>query len=162
MEMSTAFDFSPLYRSMIGVDRMVDLAEAALRGGEDSGYPPYDVEKTGEESYRITLAAAGFGPADLEVVAQANLLVIRGKKADGGSARSRSFLHQGLAKRAFERRFELADHVVVISAHHADGLLSIDLVRETPEALKPRRIEIATERLERSEQPKALGSRNAA
>lgn len=140
--MSTAFDLSPLYRSMIGVDRMADLFEAALSSNVDASYPPFDVEKTGPDSYRVTLAAAGFSPAELEVTAQPNLLVISGKKAKADEA-ARNFLHRGVAMRGFERRFELADHVVVRSASHADGLLTIDLEREVPEALKPRRIEIS-------------------
>ncbi|MDR6529872.1 molecular chaperone IbpA [Caulobacter rhizosphaerae] len=143
--MSTAFDFSPLYRSMIGVDRMADLAEAALRSNADASYPPFDVEKTGQDSYRVTIAAAGFSPAELEVTAQPNLLVVSGKKARAEEG-ERNFLHRGVAMRGFERRFELADHVVVRSASHADGLLTIELEREVPEALKPRRIEIGQPR----------------
>ncbi|SFJ29631.1 Hsp20 family protein [Caulobacter sp. UNC279MFTsu5.1] len=139
--MSTAFDFSPLYRSMIGVDRMADLAEAASRSNADAGYPPFDVEKTGQDSYRVTIAAAGFSSAELEVTAQPNLLVVSGKKARTEKG-ERNFLHRGVAMRDFERRFELADHVVVRSASHADGLLTVELEREVPEALKPRRIEI--------------------
>lgn len=146
--MSTAFDFSPLYRSMIGVDRMADLAEAALRSNADAGYPPFDVEKTGQDSYRVTIAAAGFSPAELEVTAQPNLLVVSGKKAKAEEG-ERNFLHRGVAMRGFERRFELADHVVVRSASHADGLLTIELEREVPEALKPRRIEIGPARQQR-------------
>jgi len=143
--MSTAFDFSPLYRSMIGVDRMADLAEAALRSNADASYPPFDVEKTGQDSYRVTIAAAGFSSAELEVTAQPNLLVVSGKKAKAEEG-ERNFLHRGVAMRGFERRFELADHVVVRSASHADGLLTIELEREVPEALKPRRIEIGQAR----------------
>lgn len=143
--MSTAFDFSPLYRSMIGVDRMADLAEAALRSNADASYPPFDVEKTGQDSYRVTIAAAGFSPAELEVTAQPNLLVVSGKKARAEEG-ARNFLHRGVAMRGFERRFELADHVVVRSASHTDGLLTIELEREVPEALKPRRIEIGQAR----------------
>jgi len=143
--MSTAFDFSPLYRSMIGVDRMADLIEAALRSNADASYPPFDVEKTGQDSYRVTIAAAGFSPAELEVTAQPNLLVVSGKKAKTEEG-ERNFLHRGVAMRSFERRFELADHVVVRSASHADGLLTIELEREVPEALKPRTIAITTDK----------------
>jgi molecular chaperone IbpA len=156
MEMSTAFDLSPLYRSMIGVDRMADVFEAALSSNADASYPPFDVEKTGQDSYRVTLAAAGFSPAELEVSAQPNLLVISGKKAKSEDG-ARNFLHRGVAMRGFERRFELADHVVVRSASHADGLLTIELEREIPEALKPRRIEIgqaAPQRLAGPEKPR--------
>ena len=138
--MRTAYDFSPLYRSMIGVDRVADLIETAMRSDGDHGYPPYDVEKTGEDAYRITLAAAGFRRDELELTAQPNLLVVSGRKARDDD--DRKFLHRGIAGRSFERRFELADYVVVRAADYADGILSIDLVREVPEALKPRRIEI--------------------
>ena len=138
--MRTAYDFSPLYRSMIGVDRMADLIEAAMRSEGDVGYPPYDIEKTGEDAYRITMAAAGFRPDELEITSQPNLLVVTGRKAK--AEEGRTFLHRGIAGRNFERRFELADHVVVRSATHADGVLTIDLAREVPEALKPRRIPI--------------------
>lgn len=140
--MSTAFDFTPLYSSMIGVDRMVDLVETALRTDASAGYPPYDIEKTAEDAYRISLAVAGFAPTDLEIVAEPNLLVIRGKRPASDGQGARTFLHQGLAQRAFERRFELADYVVVKQASHAHGVLAIDLAREVPEALKPRRIPI--------------------
>lgn len=140
--MSTAFDFSPLYSSMIGVDRMVDLVETALRTEASASYPPYDIEKTGDAAYRISLAVAGFAPKDLEVVAEPNLLVIRGRRAANEDQGARTFLHQGLAHRAFERRFELADYVVVKDAVHDQGVLSIDLVREVPEALKPKQVPI--------------------
>src|ERR1700761_480237 len=114
MEMRTAYDFSPLYRSVIGVDRMADLIETAMRSGGDSNYPPYDIEKTGEDSYRITLAAAGFSPDELELTAQPNLLIVAGRKAKDDE--SRNYLHRGIAGRSFERRFELADYVVVKAA----------------------------------------------
>ncbi len=140
--MSRTFDFTPLYSSMIGVDHMVDLVETALRTSAGAHYPPYDIEKTGEEAYRISLAVAGFAPTDLEITTEANLLVIKGNKGASEGQGARTFLHQGLAQRAFERRFELADHVVVKGAAHAHGVLSIDLAREIPEALKPRQIPI--------------------
>jgi len=140
--MRTAYDLSPLYRSLIGVDRMADLLEAATRADSDpSNYPPYDIEKTGEDSYRITLAVAGFRPDELEVTGQPNLLTVAGRKGEDAD-NGRTYLHRGIAGRAFERRFELADYVVVKGADYADGVLSIELVREVPEALKPRRIEI--------------------
>lgn len=138
--MRATYDFSPLYGSMIGADHMAGLIESALKGTGGRDYPPYDIEKTGEQGYRITLATAGFRSEELEVVAEPNLLVVRGRKADD-EARG-SYLHQGLARRAFEQRFELADYVVVKAARYADGLLTIELDREIPEALKPRRIEI--------------------
>lgn len=138
--MRTAYDFSPLYRSMIGVDRMANLIETAMRSEGDVNYPPYDIEKTGEDDYRITMAAAGFRSDELEITSQPNLLVVAGRKAKADEGRT--FLHRGIAARNFERRFELADHVLVRSAAYADGVLTIDLAREVPEALKPRRIPI--------------------
>ncbi len=139
--MRVAYDFSPLYRSMIGADRMASLVEAAMRH-EGEAFPPYDIEKTGEDSYRITIAAAGFAPHELELTAQPNLLVVAGRKA--GNDDVKNYLHRGIAARAFERRFDLADYVVVKDAAFVNGLLSIELAREVPEALRPRRIEIAT------------------
>jgi molecular chaperone IbpA len=128
---------------MIGIDRLANLVDSAMRSDGDRGYPPYDVEKTGDDGYRITLAAAGFAAEELEITAQPNLLIVAGRKAkDDGE---RTYLHRGLAGRSFERRFELADYVVVKAAAYENGMLSIDLVREVPEALKPRRIEIAAD-----------------
>ena len=138
--MRTAIDFSPLYRSMIGIDHMADLVETALRSETDYTYPPYDIEKTGQDAYRISLAVAGFAPAELQVVAQPNLLVVSGRKAQ--REEGRTFLHRGLAGRDFERRFELADYIVVKAAAHEHGVLAIDLAREVPEPLRPRQVEI--------------------
>jgi molecular chaperone IbpA len=138
--MRTAYDFSPLYRSMIGVDRMARFIDTAMKSDADTSYPPYDIEKLGEHGYRITLAVAGFGPSELEINAQPNLLVVSGHKAKASDGRA--YLHRGIAGRDFERRFELADYIVVKGAEQADGLLSITLAREVPEALKPRRIDI--------------------
>lgn len=139
--MRTAYDFSPLYRSMIGVDRVADLIDSAMRGDGDHSYPPYDVEKTSEDGYRITLAAAGFALDELEITAQPNLLIVAGNKLHREDDK-RTYLHRGLPVQSFERRFELADYVVVKSATYESGLLAIELAREIPEALKPRRIEI--------------------
>lgn len=140
--MRTAYDFSPLYRSMIGVDRMADLIDSAMRTEGDRNYPPYDVEKTSDDGYRITVAAAGFAAHELEITAQPNLLIVTGRRTKGDDDDGRTYLHRGIAARNFERKFELADHVVVKSASYDNGVLSIDLSREVPEALKPRRIEI--------------------
>ncbi len=142
--MRTAYDFSPLYRSMIGVDRMADLIDSAMRSEGDRSYPPYDVEKTGDDGYRITLAAAGFAADELEITAQPNLLIVTGRKHADGEDGARTYLHRGIAARNFERRFELADYVVVKSASYDNGMLAIDLAREVPEALKPRRVEIGS------------------
>ncbi len=140
--MRTAYDFSPLYRSMIGVDRMADLIDSAMRSEGDRSYPPYDVEKTGDDGYRITLAAAGFTAHELEITAQPNLLIVAGRKPEDEADGARQYLHRGIAARSFERKFELADYVVVKSASYDNGVLAIDLAREVPEALKPRRVEI--------------------
>ncbi|MBI1196477.1 MAG: Hsp20 family protein [Phenylobacterium sp.] len=143
--MRADYDFSPLYRSLIGADHMASLIDSALQGVGAREYPPYDVEKTAEDGYRITMSVAGFRADELEVMAHPNLLVVRGERARPQP--EGAVLHQGLALRPFEQRFELADHVVVTGARFADGLLTIDLVRELPAALKPRRIEINTPRV---------------
>ena len=135
------FDFSPLYRATVGFDRMADLMDRALSAEQvQPAYPPYNIEKLGENAYRISIAVAGFSADDLSVELREGQLIVSAKKADDGV--ERAFLHRGIATRAFERRFALADHVKVTGAETADGMLHIDLVREVPEALKPRRIEI--------------------
>jgi molecular chaperone IbpA len=133
-------DFAPLYRSVVGFDRLASLLEAATTEAA-SGYPPYNIERTDENAYRIEMAVAGFKPEELNIEVKENLLTVQGRKAANDDARR--YLHRGLAERNFERRFQLADYVVVTEARLADGLLSIALKREIPEALKPRRIEIA-------------------
>lgn len=137
-----AYDLSPLYRATIGFDQMADLLNRVLATEPtEPGYPPYNIEKTDEDGYRISLAVAGFSPGDLSVEVKENALVVTGRKAEDDG--QRSYLHRGIATRAFERRFHLADHVRVSGASHENGMLHVDLVREIPEALKPRRIEIA-------------------
>jgi molecular chaperone IbpA len=136
-------DFSPLYRSVVGFDRLADLLQTASADAA-SGYPPYNIERTDENAYRVEIAVAGFKPEELHVEVKENLLVVQGRKA--ANDESRRFLHRGLAERNFERRFQLADYVVVTSADLADGLLSIALRRELPDALKPRRIDITSGR----------------
>lgn len=138
------YDFSPLYRSAVGFDRMARLLEAAQRNGQESGWPPYNIESTGESTYRIEIAVAGFKADELSIEARENQLTVTGRKAanDAGDSAERTFLHRGLAERDFERRFQLADYVVVKGADLANGLLTIDLARELPEALKPRQIDI--------------------
>jgi molecular chaperone IbpA len=132
-------DLSPLMRSFIGFDRLQDLVESALEGGNGDSYPPYNIERTGADAYRIVMAVAGFTPDELSVSQTRNALVITGaKKGEEG----REYLYRGLPAREFQRRFELADFVRVTGAHVANGLLSIDLVRELPEEMRPRRIEI--------------------
>ena len=136
------FDFSPLYRSAVGFDRLTNVLDAAQKNGAADGYPPYNIEKTSEDSYQITLAVAGFGAADLDVEVRDGQLVIVGK--GDSEKQDTQFLHRGIALRAFERRFQLADHVEVKAADLVDGLLKVDLVREIPEAMKPRKIDIRT------------------
>ncbi|PCJ08531.1 MAG: heat-shock protein [Rhodobacteraceae bacterium] len=138
-----SFDFAPLHRASIGFDQIADLMDRALSSdGTQPSYPPYNIEKTAADAYRISIAVAGFSEADLNVEVKENGLIVTAKKAEEES--KRSYLHRGIATRAFERRFTLADHVRVSGASHADGMLHIDLQREVPEALKPRRIEIAS------------------
>jgi molecular chaperone IbpA len=132
-------DLTPLYRSVVGFDRLADLLDAASAEAA-SGYPPYNIERTGENAYRIEIAVAGFKADDLNIEVKENLLTVQGRKPANDEAKR--YLHRGLAERNFERRFQLADYVVVSDANLADGLLSISLKRELPEALKPRRIEI--------------------
>ena len=135
-----SFDFSPYRRSTVGFDRLFDFLESASRAEQDN-YPPFDIEKLSDDSYRITLAVAGFRRDELDIVNQQNMLTITGRKAESRN-RDGNFLHVGIATRAFERRFELADFVRVTSADLSDGLLTIELVREVPEAMKPRKIDI--------------------
>jgi molecular chaperone IbpA len=134
-------DFAPLYRSAVGFDRLASLLDAATTETAN-GYPPYNIERTDETTYRIEMAVAGFRPEELNIEAKENLLTVQGRKA--ANDEPRRYLHRGLAERNFERRFQLADYVVVTDAKLADGLLSISLKRELPEALKPRSIEIST------------------
>jgi len=138
------FDFTPYRRSTVGFDRLFDLLEGQARNSAGDNYPPFNIERRGEDSYRITLAVAGFRPDDLEITAQQNLLVVHGRKRDDESAGQ--MLHLGIANRGFERRFELADYVRVDNADLADGLLVIDLVREIPEAMKPKKIALGGQR----------------
>ena len=134
------YDFTPYRRSTVGFDRLFDFLESASRADQDN-YPPYDIEKLGDDSYRITLAVAGFKQGEIEIVAHQNLLTITGRRGEDRN-KDGNFLHVGIATRAFERRFELADFVRVTSADLADGLLRIELAREVPEAMKPRKIDI--------------------
>jgi len=138
--MRTNFDFTPYRRSTVGFDRFFDLLETSMRADAGEGYPPFDLEKDGEDRYRITLAVAGFRPDDIEIIAQENQLTVTGRKADEEA--DARYLHRGIAARPFERRFQLADFVQVRSASFDNGLLTITLEREVPEAMKPRRIEI--------------------
>ena len=147
------FDLSPLYRSTIGFDRLFSLLDQGAQPEAANAYPPYNIERTGENAYRLSLAVAGFGEADLSIESRQNLLTIKGGKQDGAEEERRELLYQGIAARAFERRFQLADHVLVTNARLENGLLHVDLVREIPEAQRPRQIPIGAQRP--AESPKA-------
>ena len=138
------FDFTPYRRSTVGFDRLFDLLENASRGSSGDNYPPFNIERRGDDSYRITLAVAGFKPGDIEITAQQNLLVVQGRKPE--ELPGAEYLHVGIAQRGFERRFELADFVLVQSANLEDGLLVVDLVREVPEAMKPKKITVGAQK----------------
>ncbi len=140
--MSRLYDLSPLFRSSIGFERLFDTL-AGIEGDGTGNWPPYNVEKTGENQYRITIAAAGFTPDDLEITAQPNLLVVNGRKREEDT--DAQMLHRGIPLLAFERRFELADYVQVANASLHDGLLTIDLMREVPEAMKPKKIPVGAD-----------------
>jgi len=135
------YDFTPLWRSTVGFDRLFDLINSSALTDNQNGYPPYDIIRRSEESYRISLAVAGFAPSDIAITAQQNLLTVAGRRSEGAE---QDYVYQGISARAFERRFSLADHVEVENASFENGLLQIDLGRKVPEAMKPRRIEIAT------------------
>lgn len=141
--MRTNFDFTPFRRSTVGFDRLFDLLENATRLETPDSYPPFDLERSGEDQYRITMAVAGFGRDELDINVKEGVLTVSGRKAEGKDG-ERQFLHRGIGQRAFERRFQLADFVQVKGADLKDGLLTIELVREVPEAMKPRKIEIGS------------------
>jgi molecular chaperone IbpA len=147
-------DFTPLFRSTVGFDRLVHMLDAAA-GFEADSYPPYNIERTGENAYRITMAVAGFAHGDLKIDVKENMLSVKGDKTPDTA--ERQYLHRGIATRAFERRFQLADHVEVTGAALADGVLSLDLVRNLPEKLKPRSITITVD-----SQPKQIENKAAA
>ena len=140
--MRTTFDFSPLLRSSVGFDRLVNALEAASRVESIDNWPPYDIAKTGEDDYRIAMAVAGFSEDELSVMQEQNMLLVAGKKSADENAQ---YLHRGIAGRSFQRRFQLADHVRVEGATLVNGLLTIDLRREIPEEMKPRRIAISAQ-----------------
>ena len=160
----TRFDFTPYRRSTVGFDRLFELLETTGRAAQNENYPPFNIERTGENDYKITVAVAGFKTDEIDIVAQQNLLIVTGSK-QGESNDNRDFLHMGIATRNFERRFQLADHIHVIDADMADGLLIITLVREVPEALKPRKIAIGAKTtptvIEHDDAPKKKGPRAA-
>ncbi|WP_213980754.1 Hsp20 family protein [Sphingomonas sp. dw_22] len=138
------FDFTPFRRSAIGFDRLFDLLETSARQAGSENYPPFNLERVADDRYRITIAVAGFKNDEIDITAQQNLLLVSGRKASENENNQGSYLHLGIANRSFERRFELADFVRVESANLADGLLTIELVREVPEAMKPKKIAVNT------------------
>ena len=151
------YDLSPLYRATVGFDRLATLLDSVGRGDEGVSYPPYNIEKLGDDNYRISMAVAGFGESDLEITVKESSLVVSGKKTkteeNGNGHGEGNFLYRGIAQRAFERRFDLADHIKVTGAKLENGLLHIDLVREIPEAKKPRTVRIETQA---KSQPKVI------
>jgi molecular chaperone IbpA len=138
--MRTAFDFSPFFRSSVGFDRVFDLLDSASRAAPIDNWPPYDIISTGEDQYRVAIAVAGFTQDEISIIHERNMLVVSGAKAEEEKA---EYLYRGIAGRNFDRRFQLADHVTVAGASLINGLLAIDLVRELPEDMRPRKIEIA-------------------
>ena len=152
--MSTLFDFAPLWRSTIGFDHLLDVLGQAAKTDDAVNYPPYNIERTGEDVYRLTLALAGWMPNEVSVTTEPNVLVVSGEKAE---PQGKQYLYRGIPTVSFERRFNLAEYVQVRAAKMADGLLTIELVREVPEALKPRRVAIAN-----SNEPRAIEQKQAA
>ncbi len=142
--MTNALDFSPLFRSTVGFDRLSRLLEANTLADAGSAYPPYNIVKLDEDNYRISMAVAGFSQDDLDITAKENQLIVSGKTAGGAVPEGAVYLHRGIAERAFERRFQLADHIRVTGASLENGLLTVELVREIPEQMKPRKIDITS------------------
>lgn len=156
------FDLTPLYRATVGFDQIADLMDRVLaQEPAQPSYPPYNIEKTGEDSWRISLAVAGFATDDITLEQRENALVVAARKAEADEQKTTTYLHRGIATRAFERRFHLADHVRVTGAAHENGMLHIDLVREVPEALKPRRIAIAAAEAGKTVDAKAIEKADA-
>lgn len=152
--MRTTTDFSPLYRSFIGFDHLAGLIDKASRAEKQPSYPPYNIELIAEDHYRISMAVAGFSDEDLDIESKDHTLIVKGTKEISPDKGIRNFLHQGIAERNFERKFQLGEHVKVLGAHTENGLLHIDLEREIPEALKPRKITISKSQAAPLEQQK--------
>jgi len=140
--MRSAFDFAPFRRSTVGFDRLFDMLENSNMGQAQENYPPFDLIRKGENDYCIQLAVAGFKPDEIDITAQQNVLIVTGRKSDETSEKDGDFIYRGIANRSFERRFALADHIQVRGADLKDGMLAIELVREIPEAMKPRKIAV--------------------
>ena len=153
--MRSAFDFAPFRRSTVGFDRLFDMLESNSAGQAQENYPPFDLIKLGDNDYRIELAVAGFKPEEIDITAQQNVLVVSGRKSEESEQKGSDYVYRGIANRSFERRFALADHIQIKGADLKDGLLAIELVREIPDAMKPRKIEIGTGRQQTIEAEKA-------
>ena len=156
--MRSAFDFAPFRRSTVGFDRLFDMLESSNGAQAQENYPPFDLIKEADNEYRIQLAVAGFKPDEIDITAQQNVLIVSGRKSDETDDRAADFIYRGIANRSFERRFALADHIQVKGADLKDGMLLIDLVREIPEAMKPRKINVGGgapkhDQIGRGEQP---------
>jgi molecular chaperone IbpA len=162
--MPQTYDFGPLFGSTVGFDRVFDLLQSATRGQQEADqYPPYDIERTGENAFRITLAVAGFKEDEIAITAERNLLFVEGERRNAGApGAEREFLYRGIGARPFKRRFQLADHVKVTGASLMDGLLTIELVREIPEILRPRRIEVERKSAETQPQSQQIEGQRAA
>ena len=143
--MRSAFDFAPFRRSTVGFDRLFDMLENSTMGGNGENYPPFDLIKLGDNEYRIELAVAGFKADEIDITAQQNVLIVTGRKSEESEEKGSDYIYRGIANRSFERRFALADHIQVRGADLKDGLLAIELKREIPEAMKPRKIDIGGE-----------------
>ncbi|MCW3797106.1 Hsp20 family protein [Sphingomonas sp. BN140010] len=157
--MRTAFDFTPFRRSAVGFDRLFDMLETSAATGNGENYPPFDLIKVDDNKYRIEIAVAGFKQGEIEITAHQNSLIVRGQKAEENGA---NYIHRGIATRSFERRFALADHIQVTGADLHDGMLSLELVREIPEAMKPRKIEIGSAASPASAEPRTIEATNDA
>ena len=151
--MRSAFDFAPFRRSTVGFDRLFDMLENSSAGQTQENYPPFDLIKLGDNDYRIELAVAGFKPDEIDITAQQNVLIVSGRKSEENEQKGQDYIYRGIANRSFERRFALADHIQVKGADLKDGLLAIELVREIPEAMKPRKIDIGGSQRRQVEKP---------
>jgi molecular chaperone IbpA len=160
--MRSNMDFAPFRRSSVGFDRLFDMLENSSFGGAQENYPPFDLLKTGENDYRIELAVAGFKPQEIDITAQQNVLIVSGRKSEESADKDANYVYRGIANRSFERRFALADHIQVRGADLKDGLLAIELVREIPEAMKPRKIDIGGGERRHSPQHDRIGGEQPA
>jgi len=160
--MRSAFDFAPFRRSTVGFDRLFDMLENSTVTQPGENYPPFDLIKVGDNQYRIELAVAGFRPDEIDITAQQNVLIVTGRKNDEAQDQGADYIYRGIANRSFERRFALADHIQVKGADLKDGLLSVELVREIPEAMKPRKIKLGSGAEQRRERSAIGGDQRAA